>query len=282
MAEDKTGIERTRSRFRTAAVIYTKELRSYFCTPFGWVILACTMGLEGFWLQTAIKAMSSLTSEGVMYHMLNNINFWFYFIFIFPLITMRTFAEEERMGTMEGLLTAPVTTTQVVLSKYLACFTFYLVLWAPMLLYPKMSDIANTYTHIRYGIETLGTGMNVEAVGRIEYHLADWIGPYCILTLLGMFFIALGMFCSALTRSQIIAGIFCTCLMISYYFMGRVTELWGEFPAAPVFHYISCTEQINSFSQGLLDTRPLVLYGTLAVLMLYLTKLVVDYRRWNS
>ena len=68
---------------------------------------------------------------------------------------MRTFAEEERMGTMEGLLTAPVTTTQVVLSKYLACFTFYLVLWAPMLLYPKMSDIANTYTHIRYGIETL-------------------------------------------------------------------------------------------------------------------------------
>ncbi|MGN0810959.1 MAG: ABC transporter permease [Akkermansia muciniphila] len=282
MAEDKTGIERTRSRFRTAAVIYTKELRSYFCTPFGWVILACTMGLEGFWLQTAIKAMSSPTSEGVMYHMLNNINFWFYFIFIFPLITMRTFAEEERMGTMEGLLTAPVTTTQVVLSKYLACFTFYLVLWAPMLLYPQMSDIANTYTHIRYGIETLGTGMDVEAVGRIEYHLADWIGPYCILTLLGMFFIALGMFCSALTRSQIIAGIFCTCLMISYYFMGRVTELWGEFPAAPVFHYISCTEQINAFSQGLLDTRPLVLYGTLAVLMLYLTKLVVDYRRWNS
>ena len=207
-----------------------------------------------------------------MYYMLNNVNFWFYFIFIFPLITMRSMAEEERLGTLEGLLTAPVTTTQIVLGKYFAVLLFYIVLWLPMMLYPWMSDLGNVYTSIRY---------NIDPVGNIDYRLADWIGPYLILWLSGMFFIALGILCSSLTRSQIIAGILCTCLMIMYYFMGRVTELWGEFPAAPIFHYISCTEQISAFSRGLIDSRPAVLYITLTVLTLALTKRIVDYRRWH-
>lgn len=272
MSSDSVPIRKTRSYLSTLRIIYSKEIKSYLGTPFGWVILACTMGLQGFWLQAVLQTMSKATGEGVMYHMLNNINFWFFFIFIFPLITMRTLAEEERLGTMESLLTAPVTTTQIVVGKYLASYTFYLLLWLPMLLYPWMSEIANSYTRLRYGINPEGT---------VIYRLADWIGPYAILALTGSFFIALGMFCSALSRSQIISGILCTCLMITYYFLGRITELWGEFPAAPIFHYLSCTEQVSSFSRGLIDTRPVVLYTTAAIFTLALTKRVVDYRRWR-
>lgn len=273
MEETSTNtVKRTRSYFAALRTIYGKELKAFLGTPFGWVLLACTMGLQGFSLQAVLQAMSKATGEGVMYHMLNNINFWFFFIFIFPLITMRSLAEEERQGTLEGLLTAPITTAQIVLGKYFAAYTFYLILWLPMLLYPWMSDLGNLYTSLRYGIDP---------EGRITYRLADWVGPYSILALSGTFFIALGIFCSALTRSQIIAGILSTCLMISYYFMGRVTELWGEFPAAPAFHYMSITEQISSFSRGLIDTRPLVLYTTLTILTLALTKRVVDYRRWR-
>lgn len=265
-------IQRRTSYVATLLTLYGKELRSYLCTPFGWVILACTMALLGFCLQTVIKVMSTATGESVMYYLLNNIYFWFYFIFLFPLITMRSFAEEERQGTLEGLLTAPVTTTQIVLGKYLAALTFYLILWVPLLLYPWMSHLANLYTAWRYGITP---------EGGITYLLSDWYGPYAILSLCGAFFISLGLLCSATTRSQIIAGILSTSLMISYYFLGRVTELWGEFPAAPVFHYLSCTEQVSSFSRGLLDTRPVVLYLSLTIFTLALVKRVVDYRRWT-
>lgn len=272
MEPEAPPVKRTRNYFYTLRTIYAKELRSFLCTPFGWVILGCTMGLQGFWLQTVIQIMSNASGEGVMYYMLNNVTFWFYFIFIFPLITMRSFAEEERMGTLEGLLTAPVTTTQIVLGKFLAAYTFYLILWVPMMLYPWVSHLGNIYTSLKYGIDPEGV---------ITYRLADWFGGFSILALVGLFFIALGMACSATTRSQIIAGILSTCLMISYYFIGRVTELWGEFPAAPIFHYLSCTEHVSAFSRGLVDTRPLVLYVSLTVLTLALTKRIVDYRRWR-
>ena len=270
--ETTTVIKRRSSYLATLRTLYVKELKGYLGTPFGWVLLACTMALLGFCLQAVIQIMSKATGEGVMYFMLNNINFWFYFIFIFPLITMRSFAEEERQGTLEGLLTAPVTTTQIVLGKYFAAYTFYLILWLPLLMYPWMCHLANMYTQLRY---------NIIPEGGINYLLADWYGPYSILALCGAFFIAMGLLCSALTRSQIIAGILSTSLMIMYYFIGRVTELWGEFPAAPIFHYLSCTEQVSSFSRGLLDTRPVVLYLSMAVFTLALVKRVVDYRRWT-
>lgn len=265
-------IKRTRSYFATLRTIYAKEFKGYLGVPFGWVILACTMGLQGFILQAVLQIMTKATGNGVMYHMLDNLNFWFLFIFIFPLITMRTFAEEEKQGTLEGLLTAPVTTTQIVLGKYLAAYTFYLLIWLPMLLYPWMSELGNMYTSIRYGIEP---------ESHIHYMLADWVGPYAILSLSGAFFIAVGVMCSAMSRSQIIAGIVCTCFMIMYYFLGRVTELWGEFPAAPIFHYLSCKEQVTAFSSGIMDTRPVVLYLSMAVFALALTKRIVDYRRWT-
>ena len=265
-------IKRTRSYLATLRTIYAKEIKGYLGMPFGWVILACTMGLQGFWLQGVIQVMSKAKDEGVMYYMLDNVNFWFFFIFIFPLVTMRCFAEEERHGTLEGLLTAPVTTTQIVLGKYLAAYTFYLILWLPMLLYPWMSELGNVYTRLRYDIDATGT---------VEYRVADWFGPYSILALSGLFFVALGLFCSSLTRSQIIAGVLCTCLMITYYFMGHVPVLWGEFPAAPAFHYLSITEQVSAFSRGLIDSRPLVLYVSATIFMLALTKRVVDYRRWR-
>ncbi len=268
----QTGLKRSKNYFRTILIIYARELRSFLCTPFGWVVLACTMGLQGFSLQTVLKVMSVATGEGIMYYMLNDITFWFYFIFLFPLITMRSFAEEERLGTLEGLLTAPVSTMQIVLGKYFAAYTFYLCIWIPLLLYPWMSDLGNFYTLQRY---------DIVAQGALHYRLADWLGAFSILALMGTFFVSLGVLCSSLTRSQIIAGIICTCMMISYYFMSRVTELWGEFQAAPLFHYVSMTEQISAFSRGLIDTRPVMLYITLTIFTLALTRRVVDYRRWR-
>ncbi len=253
--------------------IYGKELKGYLFTPFGWVVLACIMALQSFSLHATLQMMQAgPVNEGVLFYMLDSQTFWFYFLFMFPLITMRSFAEEERLGTLEGLLTAPLTTGQAVLGKYAAALTFYMILWLPLLLYPWLSDVANYWTEVRFG--------DIPGMA-LEYRLADWLGTVLILFLEGTWFLALGILCSAMTRSQIIAGIVTIGTLITYYFMGRVTALWGEFPAAPIFHYISCYEQIDSFSRGLIDTRPAVLYISLTILTLALTQRIVDYRRWR-
>ncbi len=253
--------------------IFGKELRSYLMTPFGWVILACVMGLQGFSLNAALKIVKDAPQrDGLMFIMMSLPVFWFYFLFIFPLITMRTFAEEERMGTLETLLTAPVTTGQVVLGKFASALVFYMVLWVPLMLYPWMSGLANALTEFQYGYLPSAT---------LEYRVADWVGTYLILFLLGAWFISLGILCSSLTRSQIIAGIVTIGVLISYFFLGLVPMLWGEFPAASIFHYMSCKEQLDAFTNGLVDTRPVVLYLTLTVLTLALTVRIVDYRRWR-
>jgi hypothetical protein len=87
---------------------------------------------------------------------------------------------------------------------------------------------------------------------------------------------------SALTSSQIVAGIFTIGLLVIQYFLGYVTVIWGEnFRAAPLFHYISSQEHLHYFTKGLLDTRPLVYYLSVTLFLLFITYQVIDYRRWR-
>jgi ABC-2 type transport system permease protein len=247
--------------------VFKHELSSYFTGLTGYIFGAFLLLFAGIY--TMIYNLQQYMLVNFEY-VLGEMSF--IYLIIVPILTMRILAEERRQKTDQLLYSLPLTMTQVVLGKYFAAYTFYLLLWLPMLLYPLASEIGNVYTEMRYGIQPEGV---------ITYMLADWVGPYLILALSGAFFVALGIMCSALTRSQIIAAILCTCLMIMYYFMGRATELWGEFPAAPVFHYMSCTEHVRSFSSGVIDTRPVVLYLSLTVFTLALTKRIVDYRRWT-
>ena len=99
--------------------IFRKELRSYVMTPYGWVILAFVMALQSVSLSGTLKAFQlAPQKEGILFFILHSPMFWFYFLFIFPLLTMRSLAEEEKTGTLESLLTTPIKTWQVVLGKY--------------------------------------------------------------------------------------------------------------------------------------------------------------------
>ncbi len=253
--------------------IFRKELRSYLMTPYGWVILAFVMALQSVSLSGTLKAFQlAPQKEGILFFILHSPMFWFYFLFIFPLITMRSLAEEEKTGTLEALLTAPIKTWQVVMGKYLSSFIFYMILWLPMLLYPLLSDWANLIV-----LWTSGYDAGME----ISYRLADWLGAYSILYLIGAWFTAIGIFASSLTGSQIISGIITIGLLVLIFFMGLLPVVWGEFPAAEVFHYISCAEHLDRFSAGLIDTRPVVFYLSMTVLTLFITIRIIDHRRWK-
>jgi len=173
---------------RVFLILFRKEFKNYFLTPFGWVVFGLVLLMQGLSMTTAIEKMKDAPlSENFLLVAFSSPNFWFYFLFIFPLLTMRLFAEEEKSGTLETLMTAPVTSAQVVFSKYLAAFVFYALLWLPILLHLE--------------IFTLITG------NPAPYETGHLIGAYAILLLIGSFLLSIGCFASTLSSSQIVAGI---------------------------------------------------------------------------
>jgi ABC-2 type transport system permease protein len=248
---------------RLLRILIFKELKGYFLTLFGWVVLAFVTIMQGVSLSTAMKGFrDSPVQDSLVYVTFHTPLFWFYFLFIFPLITMRLFAEEERSGTLETLLTAPIRTWQVVLSKYLAAMIFYTLLWVPALIQFKLFDWVT-------GLPPAWTG------GALA-------GTFAALMLMGAAFTAVGCLASALTSSQIIAGILTIGLLVIQYFLGYVTVIWGEsFAGAPFFHHISSQQHLHYFAKGLLDTRPLIYYLSVVIFVLFLTYQIVDFRRWR-
>lgn len=248
---------------RLLRILALKELKGYFLTPFGWVVLAFITVMQGISLSAAMKGFrDSAVKDSLVYITFNAPLFWFYFLFIFPLITMRLFAEEERSGTLETLLTAPLRTWQVVLSKYLAAMTFFTVLWLPLLF---QFQLFSWVTKLPPAFDT-----------------GSLAGAMAIVMLMGSAFTAIGCLASALTSSQITAGLLTVGILVIQYFFGYVTVIWGEsFAGAPFFHYISSSRHLHYFTSGLLDSRPAAYFLGMAVFVLFLTYQVVDYRRWK-
>lgn len=244
-------------------ILFKKELKGFFQNPFGWVVFAFVIVMQGVSLSTAMKGFrDTAVKDSLVYVMFHTPLFWFYFLFIFPLITMRLFSDEERSGTLETLLTAPVRTWQVVLSKYCSAFFFYSTLWIPSLIQLKM----------------FGWVTNLPPA----WTIGNLAGAYAVMLLMGSAFTAVGCLASSLTSNQIVAAILTIGMLVIQYFLGFVTRIWGAgFPGASLFDYISSQQHLHYFASGLFDTRPAVFYLSLTAFLLFLTYQVVDYRRWK-
>ena len=113
-----------------------REVKSFFYSPIAYVVMFFFLLLNGFSFYIGISLLNrGPTDVTVIQAFFNTILFWIAYLLIFPLITMRTFSEEFKLGTIESLMTAPVQDWQVVISKWLGCIIFYIVLWLPSLLY---------------------------------------------------------------------------------------------------------------------------------------------------
>ena len=123
---------------RATLSLIHREFSAYFLSPIAYVVLAVFLGVTGHLFYLTLVQLSAAGPKGVefpMQLMLGDEKFWLVYLFIPPLLTMRLFAEERSNGTLEMLMTAPLHDWQVVLSKYVACFAFYVVLWLPTLVY---------------------------------------------------------------------------------------------------------------------------------------------------
>jgi ABC-2 type transport system permease protein len=246
-------------------VLLKKELRAFFVSPMAYIVLALVMVLNGFSFRAALSVLESAPSEGsIVTWTFHAMWFWLSYFFVFPLLTMRLFAEEKKMGTFETLFTAPVRTGQVVWAKYSAAVLIYCILWVPSYFNFVLVDWISA--------------------GQVEIPAGALKGSYLILLAMGLFNLAIGCFASALTSNQIIAAVIAFTISLLHFLVGLFIMVVGRRVAGTfvdVINYFASMEHIRTFTAGLIDTRPLVYYTSFALLFLALTHQVVEFRRWR-
>lgn len=192
--------------------------------------------------------------------------FWLPVMFMVPLLTMRSIAEERRLGTLETLMTTPTTAFQVVLSKFFSAYILYLVLWGLTLLFPLIASSASG-----------GAIRTADLVSR-----ASLIGGYGYIAISGLTYVAIGIFASSLTRSQLVAGMLSFSLLFILLISGQFFSLFPflhadlPFDGRLFIDYLHTFRHLDDFSRGVLDSRPLFLYSSVAALLLGLTTLVTE------
>lgn len=191
--------------------------------------------------------------------------FWLPVFFIVPMLTMRSIAEERRLGTLEAMMTTPISAGAMVGSKFTAAYIFYITLWALTLCFPLLASFA------------LGS--------RGDPRLLDWpslLGGLTFVAVSGALFIAIGIFASAMTRSTLVAGMLSFSLLFVLILSGGIlTKLaiidTAQFAwARESVEYLKTFRHLEDFSRGILDSRPFFFYFTNALLLLGLTALVVE------
>lgn len=191
--------------------------------------------------------------------------FWIPVLFIVPLLTMKSIAEERRLGTLETLLTTPTTPLTIVLSKFLSAYTFYIIIWSITLIYPLIAEHLLSHTHPR----TFSSS-------------ASLVGGLSFIALSGSLYISIGIFTSSLSRSQLIAGMSSFTLLFIALVGGRLllnsSILENELIKTlyiPI-DYLQTFQQLEDFTLGIIDTRPFFFYLGNSILLLGLTSLVVE------
>jgi ABC-2 type transport system permease protein len=189
--------------------------------------------------------------------------FWFILLFSSPVITMRLFALEKSSGTFETLMTTPVSDLQVVLAKFTAALFFYSVLWLPLLACMFI---------LRY----VAHDPSLTDPGTL---CATFLGIF----LLGALYMAIGCFASALSSSQIVAAMTSFALGLGLFILGYLAD---QFPikttwSSELLGYMPMHVQMSDFARGIIDTRYIVFYVSLALFFLFLTYRVVESRRWK-
>jgi ABC-2 type transport system permease protein len=238
--------------------LYKKELRSYYCSPFAYVIAALFLMVFSLEFINGISDMTGTTYKFSFSNIFYN-NF-FYFIFLIPALTMRTFADERKSGTEVLLMTSPLNVFQIVLAKFLAVSTVFTMMLALTMFFP---------------IITLATGNVI---------WSSLICGYLGFFLWGLVCIAVGMLMSSFTDSPIIAAILGEGAMIILVFVDNFqnSALFTNLPkVAQAIGWLSTEARFVSFSQGIFKLSDLVFFITATVLFLGWTIISIEKRRWS-
>jgi ABC-2 type transport system permease protein len=246
-----------------------KELKSYFASPIAYVVIGLFALMFGFFYYTLLgifieQGMRMMGLQGGPTQNVNDqmirplfLNASVLLLFVLPMITMRTYSEEKRSGTIELLLTAPLTDFQIIMGKFLGAMALYAAM------------LAVTLVHL--GV--------LFAFGKPE-----WIPiatGYLGLLLMGGCFISVGLLISSFTRNQIVAVMATFAVFLLLWVINWAGPLTGPRTSA-VLDYLSITSHLDDFTRGVVDTKHVVYYVSFIAFGLFLTARSVDTERWRG
>ncbi len=239
---------------------FTRELRAYFFSPLAYVVLFFFLMVNGIVFTLVISFLNDPRSPGgppLTLFFGGTLFFWLTLIFLLPVLTMRLLSEEYKSGSIEVLMTAPVSEGQVVAGKYLAALGFYLFLWLPTVAYAGMIAHFNT---------------------------VDW-GPvaagYVGILGIGAMFLAVGLFASAMSKNQLVAAIITFAFLIFLFAVGFLENLVNGDLAKRAIGYVNLLDHMDEFAKGIVDSRRLVYYLSVTLFFLFLTARALEDRKWR-
>lgn len=239
------------SAIQTAWTIFRKELRIYFVSPLAYAFLGVFLFLAGLFFYLGI----ALTGEASLRVMLGNLAISM--LFVLPMLTMRHFAEEQRAGTFEMLMTSPISLNSLIVGKWLASWALCLVMLAGTLLFPA---VLAYYSEPDWGV-----------VFTSYLGLALCAGAFC----------AAGLFASSLTDDQVAAGMAGIVILLPFWLIGNAakmveTERWRE-----LLEQLALLPHLTSFTKGVIDTADLAWFASFTFVFLFLTYRTLESRRWR-
>jgi ABC-2 type transport system permease protein len=253
---------------RNVLAIADKELRSYFASPIAYIIIGLFALIFGrffdVYLAFFVQRSSGMGPMGGGSHNINQdmiryllMNSAVIILFVMPMITMRTYAEEKRSGTIELLLTSPLTDLQIILGKFLGAMGLYAAMLVVTLLHMTIL---------------------------FWYGNPEWrpiAAGYLGLILMGGCFISLGLLISSFTKNQIVAGVITFAAFLMLWIISWNAEQSGPWARAILTH-LSIIDHFDDFARGIIDTKHLIYYLTFITFGLFLTAKSVDSERWRG
>ena len=256
---------------RNILAIAQKELKAYFASPIAYIALGFWAFIYGYFfvaiLQFFVRQSLQMSqfSQGPQALNINQQlirplvaqNVPILVLFLLPMVTMRTYSEEKRSGTIELLLTSPVTDWQIILGKFVGAMGLY----AAML------------------------GVTLIHVGILFYYgRPEWkpvVTVYLGLLLLGGCFLSVGLFVSSQTRNQIVAGMVTFCVFLMLWVITWIGSFSGP-TVDQLTQYLSIVDHLDDFGKGVLDTTHIIYYLSFITFGLFLTAKSVDSERWRG
>jgi ABC-2 type transport system permease protein len=254
---------------RNTLAIADKELRSYFASPIAYILIGFFSLLFGWFFYVYLMAFNQQSQQMMQFGqggganinqmMIRGLfqNTAVIILFVMPMITMRTYSEEKRSGTIELLLTSPVTDLEIIVGKFLGALALYAAMLLVTMLYMVM----------------------LFKISNPEWRpiAAGYLG----LLLMGGCFLSAGLFISSLTKNQIVAGFLTFATFLMLWIINWIGESSGPM-TRDIVAYLSIVEHFDDFARGIVDTKHVVYYLSFITFGLFLTAKSVDSERWRG
>jgi ABC-2 type transport system permease protein len=260
---------------RNTLAVYVREVRSYFVSPIFYILAFVFMVVVGNMFKDAFFAFATETMRSlrisqnyrtsipmisvnmVARQMFSYVNFMF--LLVVPLLTMRLYAEEKKSGTMEFLMTSPITTGQVLMGKFFSALTIYFLMLVPTVAFSII--------------------MMIESNGKLDWGLVA--SSYLGSILLGGAIIPIGMFFSSLTENQIVAAATTTATIMGLWLLIQTSRFLDP-PFSDLIRYLSLSDHLEYFVNGFISVKHIAYFLSVTAFGLFMTGITVESARWRQ